>query len=146
MSNRWPLEGDFPCGGSGLCVTADCLGREFTSRTANHDLTIGLPQLDTVQLALLPPQWTYCPNAESESFDEMRGTFWGLALDARDAAVIERFRFYTSLTVSTGKEFDAAAEDFLDDELGEWWTRFTSWVGILTSQDLADMQGLAGKF
>ena len=49
MSKEWPLEGHFGCGGSGLFVTTDCLGRAFTSRTANYDLIIGLPQLSTVQ-------------------------------------------------------------------------------------------------
>ena len=50
MSKEWPLEGHFACGGQGLLVTPDCsLGREFTSRTANHDLIIGLPQLQTVE-------------------------------------------------------------------------------------------------
>lgn len=34
-------------GGQGILMMADCLGREFTSRTANYDLIIGLPQFDT---------------------------------------------------------------------------------------------------
>jgi hypothetical protein len=67
MSNKWPLEGDFPCGGKGLAVTMDCMGREFTSRTANYALTIGLPQLDSVHLEVLPPQWTYPPIMRASS-------------------------------------------------------------------------------
>jgi hypothetical protein len=47
MSKEWPLEESFDGGGigaNGLKMTPDCLGREFTSRTANYDLIIGLPQ------------------------------------------------------------------------------------------------------
>lgn len=61
MSNKWPLEGHFECGGQGLIVRPDCLGREFASRTANYDLTISLPQLDKRphHWPLRAPQWTY---------------------------------------------------------------------------------------
>jgi hypothetical protein len=68
MSKEWPLEGYFECGGAGRGVgmTTDCLGREFTSRTANYDLIIGLPQLAMGKRGgtLRPPQWTYGPGDE----------------------------------------------------------------------------------
>jgi hypothetical protein len=45
---EWPLEGHFVIGGSwGLQVSIDCLGCTFRSRTASHDVEIGLTQLDT---------------------------------------------------------------------------------------------------
>jgi hypothetical protein len=146
MSKEWPLEGDFECGGLGLFVTTDCLGRAFTSRTANYDLIIGLPQLDTVHQpgsSLLPPQWTYGPRDESERAIERDDVDWGLVLGAPETAMTFRCRFYTSLTASTDEEFDSAAGEFLN-EFRDWWTRFTSWVGILTSQDFVGLGGYAG--
>ena len=85
MSKELPLEGYFVCGGDGgrgLFMTPDCLGRDFTSRTANYDLTIGLPQLGTFLEPpgeVLPPQWTYGhPDAGSrEHVNDRDPFFWG---------------------------------------------------------------------
>jgi hypothetical protein len=174
MSKEWPLEGYFECGGQGLLVTPDCLGREFASRTANYDLIIGLPQPGTRQrpASLRPPQWTHGPIDEDEDEDDGDDEDddddeddWGLMLpdvatllvgvimDAANRpmdnlwdeanAHILRCRFYTSLTASTDEEVDAAAGDFVN-ELEEWWTRFTSWVSILTSQDFVQLGGHGG--
>jgi len=164
MPKEWPLEGHFECGGQGgLLVTPDCLGREFTSRTANHDLIIGMPQLDTRPKhgSLRAPQWTYGDQDEDEDWDEDEDReFWGFMLpeimgillslfsgstvpEGGEAAHVLRCRFYTSLTASTDEEFDAAADDFAH-ELEDWWTRFTSWVSILTSQDFLRLGGQAG--
>ena len=52
---------------------------------------------------------------------------------AKDTAVIYRYRFYTTLCASDRAGFDTASEGFLS-ELDDWWTRFTSWVGILTDR------------
>ena len=166
MSKEWPLEGYFECGGQGLLVTPDCLGQQFTSRTANYDLIIGLPQPGTDQRpnSLRPPLWTYGPLDEDEDEDE-HGISWGVMLpettmlvlaalfhaanlpvddlwDDRNA-YIWHCRFYTSLTASTDEEFDAAAGDFVN-ELEEWWTHFTSWVSILTRQDFVQLGGHTG--
>jgi hypothetical protein len=146
VATEWPLEGYFVVGGSGLYVSTECLGRVFTSRTTNHDLTIGLPQLDTAQqpVRVIPPAWTYGPRDQEEEANERDVIPWGAAFgygakkvyppEARDTAVVYRCRYYTTLTTSNDEEFVAAADDFLR-ELDDWWTRFTSWVGILASQD-----------
>jgi hypothetical protein len=165
--HKWPLEGHFVVGGSGLSVHADCLGRTFTSRTARYDLTIGLPQLDTSSLPLevqrlldtppvpnlelIPPVWAYGPRDEHERAEERHiSPVWGAVFgvgakkvypeSAKNAAVVYRCRFYTTLIASDDEEFKAAAEDFLS-EFDDWWTRFTSWVGILTSQDFVGLGG-----
>jgi hypothetical protein len=160
MSKEWPLEGHFQCGGQGLLVTPDCLGREFTSRTANYDLIIGLPQLDTrpKHAPLRAPQWTYGPIDEDEDWDEDEDReFWGFILpemaailwsvlsdsplaEGDEPAHVLRCRCYTSVTASTDEEFEAAANDFVR-ELEDWWTRFTSWVSIRTSQDFVQLGG-----
>ena len=149
----------------GLLVTPDCLGREFTSRTANHDLIIGMPQLDTrpKQASLRAPQWSYGDQDEDEDWDEDEDGNSGVSCSRRspgfccrcfrvgraheggEAAHVLRCRFYTSLTVSTDEEFDAAADDFAH-ELEDWWTLFTSWVSILTSQDFLRLGGQAGAY
>jgi hypothetical protein len=173
IAKEWPFEGHFVVGGSGLYVTTGCLARTFTSRTASYDLTIGLPQADTrpdpippeirqrlgepaiPNWDLIPPAWTYGPKDEGERAEEEHiSPVWGGVLDdgraakvypetARDSAVVYRCRFYTTITASDGVEFEAAAQGFLS-ELDDWWTRFTSWVGILTSQDFVGLGGHPG--
>jgi hypothetical protein len=173
MAKEWPLEGHFVVGGSGLYVKTDCLGHTFTSHTAGYDLTIGLPRVDTrpdpippeirrrlgepaiPNMELIPPAWAYGPTDEGERAEEEQiSPAWGGVLNdgraekvypesARDSAVVYRCRFYTTLTASDGEEFEAAAEGFLS-ELDDWWTRFTSWVGILTSQDFVGLGGHPG--
>jgi hypothetical protein len=164
MSKAWPLEGYFVCGGggNGMLMRLDCLDREFTSRTANYEFVIGLPQLDTVQEQVLPPQWTYGPrdedyeNDEDDIFDESERDpdFWGYTGSPRElglywetnadvVAYIFRCRFYTSLTAATDEEFDAASSRFMH-ELEDWRMRFNSWVGLTTSQDFVGLGGYAG--
>ncbi|BBZ28101.1 hypothetical protein MMAD_23960 [Mycolicibacterium madagascariense] len=81
----------------------------------------------------------------------MTNPVWGGVMDdgrakdvypesARDYAVIYRCRFATTLTAENGGEFEAAAREFLG-ELDDYWTRFTSWVGILTGQDFVGLGG-----
>jgi hypothetical protein len=165
VATTWPLEGHFAVGGAGLYVSTNCLGRIFTSRTTNYDLTVGLPQLDTVQQPgrVIPPAWTYDPRDDRERVNERDFIVWGAALgygakkaypaSAQDAAVVYHGRFYTTLSASNDDEllsasnddeFFAAADDFLN-ELDDWWTRFTSWVGILASQDFVRLgSGMGG--
>lgn len=59
---------------------------------------------------------------------------------AKDTAVVFRCRFYTTLCASNRASFDTASDEFLR-ELDDWWTRFTSWVGILTGQDFVGLGG-----
>lgn len=167
VAKEWPLEGHFVVGGSGLYVHTDCLGRTFASRTANYDLTIGLPQLPQPHqlpqsprrlatmgppralVVLLPPAWTCGPGDQQEL-----AVNWGAASRpgaknvypeaAKDAAIVYRCRFYTTLTASNVEEFDAVVDSFLS-ELDDWWTRFTSWVGVLTVQDFVGLGGYARR-
>lgn len=143
MATGRPLEGHFVVGGYGLHVHTDCLGRAFTSRTDSYDVTIGLPQLESSG-GVVAPAWTYGPHDEREQaqedemfwgyapFDEDDGTSWG--------AVIFRCRFYTTLDASEDEVFYESADGFLD-ELDDWRARFTSWVGILSSQDFVNLGG-----
>jgi hypothetical protein len=98
-SGRWRVTSFV--GGSGLHVHTECLGRSFTSRTANYDLAIGLPQPPQPppqplqlppQLAqrltqtppgagglLTPPAWTFGPEDEHERRYEHDQIMWGIA-------------------------------------------------------------------
>jgi hypothetical protein len=97
---QFPLEGHFVVGGQGLYVTTGCLGRTFTSRTANFDLTIGLPQIDNREdpfppeirerlgepaiprMDLMPPQWAYGPKDATERAEEEHiSPVWGGVMD-----------------------------------------------------------------
>lgn len=166
-TTEWPLEGHFIVGGSGLYVHRDCLGRTFTSHTADYDFEIGLPQVDTgpdplppeirylstprrADTLLIPPVWTYGLEETNARVYEKDQIVWGMAPSkpgtkvypesAKDTGVVYRCRFYTTLTASDDAQFDTATEDFLS-ELSNWWTHFTSWVGILTSQDFLGLGG-----
>lgn len=161
-------------GGSGLYVTTGCLGQRVESNTASYDLTIGLPQVDTTpdpfppeirqrldmpdvpKWDLVPPIWTAGPrnSAERQEEEHMTDPVWGAVLDdgrakivypesARDSAVVLRCRFATVLEATDDEEFEAAAQKFLG-ELDDYWTRFTSWVGILTGQDFVGLGGDPG--
>jgi hypothetical protein len=139
VAKEWPVEGHLLVPGSGLVVRTDCLGRSFTSRvttsTASYGLTIGLPQLDpgsTPPGPLIPPEWTVGLSDENEEADE--ATHWGVTRRQGDAVVF-RCRFYTTVTASDHEEFLEVSGDF-GAELTAWWKHFTSWVGILASQDL----------
>ncbi len=168
-AKSWPLEGHFVIGGSwGLLVHTDCLGCTFTSRTASHDLEIGLPQRDTEpalpepfqqvlgppvpNMELIPPKWAYGPVDDRERQEERRvSPVWGTTLgsdtakvvypeSARDTALVIRCRFYTTLEASSEVEFEEATKGFLS-EFDDWWTRFTAWVGVVTGQDFLGLGG-----
>lgn len=174
VKGKWPFEGHFVVGGSGLYVTNECIGRTFISRTSQHELTIGFPKLDDRpdpippelreqlgeppmrNVELIPPDWTFGPiNDHQRHEEEQIRPVWGAVLDdglaetvipesARDTAVIVRCRFYaTLLDTASGEGFASASARFLA-ELDEWWTRFTSWVSILSGQDFVGLGGNRG--
>ena len=164
------LEGHFVIGGSwGLQVHTECLGSIFTSRTASHDLEIGLPQRDTEpepipekfrqflgpripNLELIPPEWTYgLVNAQDRDEDRRVSPVWGTTLgpdtaevvypeSSRNTALVIRCRFYTTVEASDEAEFEAATKAFLS-EFDDWWKRFTAWVGVVTGQDFLGLGG-----
>lgn len=168
-AKEWPLEGHFVIGGSwGLQVDTECLGATFTSRTASHDLEIGLPQRDTqpeipepfrqilgppvLNMELIPPKWV-CEPVDDLERDEERNVrpVWGTVLvpdtagvvypeSARNTALVIRCRFYTSVQAPDEDEFEVATKSFLG-ELDDWWKRFTAWVGVVTGQDFLGLGG-----
>jgi hypothetical protein len=106
-------------------------------------------------MEMIPPALAYPPTNENDRIEERHiSPVWGGVIDdgraevvypesARDTAVVYRCRFYTTLTASDGEDFEQAVDGFLG-ELDDWWTRFTSWVGILTSQDFVGLGGHPG--
>lgn len=108
---------------------------------------------------LMPPIWTYGPRDSTERLEEehMMDPVWGGVLDDGRAevrypepasgdttAVVLRCRFATALKAADDDDgFDDAAQRFLG-ELDDYWTRFTSWVGILTGQDFVGLGGDPG--
>lgn len=152
MTN-WPLEGHFAVGGRGLYVAPECLGSVHATRTANYDVTIGLPCLEAApgQARVVPPDWTYGPRDEDEEANQ-RVHNWGVVLSnsraaevtagsAEHVAIVRRCRYFANIeAAASGEDFERRADDFLD-ELDTWWTRFTAWVGILSSQDFIFLGG-----
>lgn len=164
---RWPLEGHFVIGGAwGLQLHTECLGATFTSRTANHDLEIGLPRqapkpnvpkqfrhlLGPPNLDLTPPKWMFEPANEEERQEENHvSPVWGSGDDsdedtvvyppsAKYHALVYRCRFYTTVEASNERDFQTAASAFLG-ELDDWWNRFTDWVGVVAGQDFIGLGG-----
>jgi hypothetical protein len=170
VAKEWPLEGHVVVPGSGLYVTADCLGQTFTSRftsravsydasttssydarvfsrTASYDLTIGLPQLDpgsTPPGPLIPPEWAIGPSDETERAKEREAIYWGYTRwdDASDAYVF-RCRYYTTLTASDHEEFDD--HDEYNIAVDDFGLEFEAWWKHFTSWvDILASQDLAG--
>lgn len=155
---EWTLEGHFFVGGSGLYVHRNCVGQTFTARTANYTFILGLPQLDTGpedRSVLVPPEWTCGPGDKNEQQFERNQITWGSApskpgntvipASAQDTAIVYRARFSTAVAGTQWRDvLTTAADDFLN-ELDAWWTRFTSWVGVLTAQDFVGLAGYAGQ-
>lgn len=169
VATQWPLEGHFVIGGAwGLQVHTACLGQTFTSRTASHNLEIGLPQRDSqpdipqqfrqvlgppvANFELIPPKWKFEPaNARERQEEREVRPVWGTTdgsgsatvvypESARDTALVIRCRFYTAVDASNEAEFQAASSEFLG-ELDEWWNRFTDWVGVVAGQDFIGLGG-----
>lgn len=149
------LEGHFLIGGhAAMYIRAESLGKEYTTRTASYDFTLGMPQLDRVQHPgrVLPPAWTFEGSPEEASY-ERSAEVWGMAVgygakvvypeSSRGSAIVSRCRFYTALEVSNDDQLEAAGDNFLQ-ELDDWVGRFTSWVGILTAQDFVALGGFGG--
>ena len=168
-ARQWPLEGHFVIGGAWcLDVHTECLGSVFMSRTASHDLEIGLPQGDVqpeiperfqqilgppvLNFELIPPKWTFEPVNEKERHEERSvSPVWGTKSgpdnakvvypeSARNSAQVIRCRFYTTVEASNEDEWEAATRVFLG-ELDEGWTRFTAWVSVVTGQDFIGLGG-----
>lgn len=174
VAMKWPFEGHFVVGGSGLYVSTGCLGRTFTSRTANHDLTIGLPQVDarpdpfTPEIRqrlgeppsmpkwdLIPPAWAYGPRDENERLEEEHiSPVWGGILDDGRAEAVypesARDRAvvvrcrFYTMLAAADADQFEAAAEVFLSELDDWWKRFTSWVGIVTGQDFVGLGGYPG--
>lgn len=169
MPERWPLEGHFVIGGAwGLQVHTECIGAKFTSRTANHDLEISLPQRDPppdipeqfrqilgppgFHSELIPPTWKFEPLNQQERLEERHvHPVWGIGdwtpattkvfpESARNTSMVARCGFYTTVEATNEDEFQTAASAFLI-ELDDWWNRFTDWVGVVAGQDFSGLGG-----
>jgi hypothetical protein len=141
--NSRTLQGHFACG-AGIYVTADCLDRTYSSRTASHDVLISMPSVGPGMLE--PPSFCALAANDDEEWKTVGDIRWGIVnnwinradgtQDPTDARV-ERLAF--ALEVSS-VDLKPLGQDRLSvmREVDSWWTLFGMWVGLFTSQDVAD--------
>jgi hypothetical protein len=128
--------------GPGVIVTADCLDGSYETALAGRQLNVVLPTFDgsTVTEPPLrykrPDKWVNVdpPNP----WGELRS--WNRARDGSPVPVticIRRVRILVS--VDPAEAADSNLGPQLDDALSPWWDALSSWVEVVTGQDLANL-------
>ena len=128
--------------GPGVVVTADCLGCRYETALAGRRLTVVLPSFDGT--AVVEPPLRY---RRPENFvDVDLPNPWGelrASNTAEDGSVIpvliciKRVRILVSVGAPEAADQNLGPQ--LDDELGPWWDALSSWVEVVTGQDLANL-------
>jgi hypothetical protein len=128
--------------GPGVVVTADCLGCSYQTALAGRQLIVTLPVFDGTKVAE-PPLRYKRPDAwvnvdPPNAWGEVRGS--NTAADGSLMPVtvcIKRVRIL--LPVSPAEAADLYLGPQLDDRLSPWWDALSSWVEVVTGQDLANL-------
>ena len=133
-----PIEGFYDWG-PGVVVTADCLGRSFLTTLGARPLQITMPTFDgtsVVEPPLLfkrPDRWV---NVDPPSpWGELRA--WNDSADGTTipaTVCVKRARIVVGINRD---EFDDSVGPKLDELLSSWWEALSSWIEIVTGQDLA---------
>ncbi len=137
----WPLEGAFKCG-DGFLVTPECLGQTFQSRTANHAISLTLPEIRSGSLTR--PPWRYI--REGEDRDAIPTTdaddLWGSVAstssgDPRHIHILKCI-VHSEVIATDDESFKIGATRF-GNELSDWWALVCDWLDVLTLQDFAGL-------
>ena len=128
--------------GSGVVVTPDCLGRSYQTALAGRRLIVTVPSFDGTVVAEPPLRYTrpdtYVDVDPPNAWGELR--VWNKAEDGSPIPVqicIRRVRILLSVTPAEAADVNLGPQ--LDDALLPWWDALSSWVEIVTGQDLASL-------
>ncbi|MGY4648396.1 hypothetical protein [Mycobacterium sp. URHB0021] len=144
---KWPLEGYFGFGSSGLHVKLECLGMTFESRTESHALTITLPHLDSPksQAPLARPPWKFVradrPNDAIAIADDEWGTIGSMREKGEEFpayAIVHRCVIESEIEASDEWEFRNGVSA-LSREMDSWLIAVTDWLAALTDQNFVQL-------
>jgi hypothetical protein len=128
--------------GPGVVVTADCLGRSYQTALAGRRLTVTLPLFDGTTVAEPPLRYkrpaAYVNVDPPNPWGELRA--WNKAEDGSPIPVqicIKRVRILLSVNVAEAADPNLGPQ--LDNALSLWWDALSSWVEVVTGQDLANL-------
>lgn len=128
--------------GPGVVVTADCLGRSYQTALAGRQLIVMVPQFDGTTVTEPPLRYKRPDNWVNvdppNPWGELRS--WNKADDGSPLPVticIKRVRIL--LSVNPAEATDPSLGPQLDDALSPWWDALSSWVEVVTGQDLANL-------
>ncbi|BCP06107.1 hypothetical protein [Mycobacterium paraintracellulare] len=126
--------------GPGVVVTADCLGRAYQTALAGRQLVVTLPSFDGTTVAEPPLRYKrpdHWVNVDPPNpWGELRS--WNNAEDGSQIPVtvcIKRVRIL--LFANRVESDDPNFGPQLDDLLSPWWDTLSSWIEVVTGQDLA---------
>jgi hypothetical protein len=127
--------------GPGVVVTADCLGATYRTGVAGRPLTVILPTFDGEKI--VEPPMHYKQREDYVNVDPPNP--WGEVRNFNTAAdgslipvtiCIKRVRLL--LSVSSAESADQWLGPRLDEALlMPWWDALSSWIEVVTGQDLA---------
>jgi hypothetical protein len=128
--------------GPGVVVTGDCLGRSYQSALGSRPLIVTVPAFDGTVVAEPPLRYnrpdTWVNVDPPNPWGELRGS--NNAEDGSQIPVltlVKRVRIH--LRVTPAEATNQLLGIHLDNELSPWWDVLSSWVEVVTGQDLANL-------
>jgi hypothetical protein len=128
--------------GTGVVVTADCLGQSYQTALAGRASTVTLPVFDGNTLTEPPLRYrrpdTYVNVDPPNPWGELRS--WNKAEDGSAIPVlacIKRVRIHFPVTAVEAADVFLGPQ--LDNLLMPWWDALSSWIEVATGQDLANL-------
>lgn len=139
MQSAEVIEGFYDWG-PGVVVHADCLARSYRSALPGRPLTVALPTFDGSAVVEPPPRYTrpheYVEVDPPNPWGELRS--WNNAEDGSPIPVtvcVRRVRILLPVTPAEAADLNLGPQ--LDSALSPWWEALSSWVEVVTGQDLA---------
>jgi hypothetical protein len=128
--------------GPGVVVTADCLGIWYQTALSGRRLIIMLPLFDGTTVAEPPLRYkrpdTWVDVDPPNPWGELRRS--NKAEDGSPIPVlicIKRVRILISVNPAEAADLNLGPQ--LDNALSPWWDALSSWVEVVTGQDLANL-------
>jgi hypothetical protein len=128
--------------GPGVVVTADCLGRSYQTALAGRRLIVTMPSFDGTAVVEPPLRYQRPDNWVNvdppNPWGDLRS--WNNAEDGTPIPVtvcIKRVRIM--VWVGPDDAVDQSLGPQLDEALSPWWQALSSWIEVITGQDLATL-------
>lgn len=126
--------------GPGVVLTADCLGEAYRTELAGYQLTVTIPPVQAGQLVepptiyVRPGNWVNVDPPNPWGDLRVWSTTEG-GSPVPHTACVRRVRL--TLEIRDTEVDENSLGPRLDDVLAPWWDALSSWIEVITSQDLA---------